>query len=108
MNLATLEQLSKSIKHSKPNLRVLLPRSHAGAIIGPKGQSVRHIQESNDVFIQICQLEGSSWGRIISIVGFPSQLSKSWLDCAHNLVINFDQYYETNVSLFHTGTGKMN
>ncbi|KAI7892371.1 uncharacterized protein EV154DRAFT_480317 [Mucor mucedo] len=96
MNLATLEQISKGYSLSVPNLRVLLPRNHAGAIIGPKGQSVRQIQDSHNVFIQLCQVEGSSWGRIINIKGSPTQLSQAWYDCVQLLVAGYQQYYEAN------------
>lgn len=69
-----------------------------GGFIGYKGQSVKHVQHTYDVLIQIYSLEGFSWGRVVTTRGEAKQLSGAWYECAKNLVENYEQHYKNAVS----------
>jgi hypothetical protein len=100
IDLVRLHRLVKRDENgdkTQPHLRVVLPNSHAGGIIGFKGYHARRIQTNFLVFLQVYAVEGANWGRLICTRGQPKNLSKAWYECARLLLESYPDYYHQRV-----------
>ena len=78
MDLETWKIIKDHIRPTEPHLRVLLPRHHAGCIMGHKGSVVQRLKKDYKIFIEIIQVPGAKWGRVITVKGEHTAQSKVW------------------------------
>lgn len=88
-----------TLKFSKmtndPHLRALLPRGHAGCLVGFGGQTAQKIQSTFNVKLQFLGVENARWGRVVEMKGAPRGTSQAWYECAISLLKNYpDKYRE--------------
>ena len=81
-------------------LRLLIPTSYSGLVIGKSGSTIAAIKEISNAKVSVSEMIMASSDRILTAIGLPEEVSQAIYQVAKILVKAENQQYKTDESAF--------